>query len=312
MDHPIRGLHHVTATVGDAQQDLDFYVKLLGLRLVKRTVNFDNHDVYHFYYGNALGEPSTIMTTFPYAGWNVREGSKGAGQVTTTSFSVPAASLPFWRERLSGAGVAIEEGGRYDLDTLRFDDPSRLSIELIGTTDDPRQPWVTDAIGTDAAIHGLYGVTLTVRDAAATLSFLIDVLGAETIKEDGARTLVALHGTLPGYFLEVLSSTDAPAAVNGTGTVHHVALAIDGGDAQVALREHLLGLGYKVTDVRDRQYFTSIYFREPGGVLYEVATLKPGFTVDEAPETLGTSLKLPPWEEPNRASIERNLPPVSV
>src|SRR5437667_333836 len=211
----ILGLHHVTATVDDAQDDLDFCLGALGLRLVKKTVNFDNHHVYHFYYGNARGTPGTIWTTFPYKGHGVRVGSKGAGQVTVTSFSVPTGALGAWRKRLEDVGV-------------------------------------------DVAEH-----------------------------------------------------PEADPATNGLGTVHHVAMAIGTAEEQLAIREELIRYGCKVTEVRDRCYFTSIYFREPGGVLFEIATMAPGFAIDEALPDLGRALKLPPWEEPYRADIESALAPVT-
>ncbi len=308
MDRLIHGLHHVTATVTDAQEDLDFYVRLLGLRLVKRTVNFDNHNVYHFYYGNEVGSPSTIMTTFPYKGWGVSIGTKGAGQVTVTSFSVPAASLDFWRDRIRAAGVQAENAERFGAELIRFPDPSGLDIELIASPKDERAPWVTPDVGAEVAIRGLHGVTLMIREPVRTLALLKDVLGYEVVNEGERRTRVGVGGDVPGQTLDIVHAPDAPAAVNGLGTVHHVAMAVANEDEQLRLRAELVRLGFKVTEVRDRQYFRSIYFREPGGVLYEIATVPPGFAVDEAPNCLGESLKLPPWEEPHRSSIESRLP----
>ncbi len=309
MENPIRSLHHVTATVNDAQQDLDFYGSLLGLRLVKKTVNFDNHNVYHFYYGDERGAPSTIMTTFPYKGWGVPVGTKGAGQITVTSFSVPATSLDVWRARLRGQGITFREAASpFGEETLEIRDPSDLVIELVGTTGDTRSPWVAPGIGAGEAIRGLHGVRLLVREPARTLQLLTEVLGFTVVNEEGARTRVAVNGDAPGRYLEIVASPDSPAAVNGLGTVHHVAMAITGEAEQLRYREELLRLGYRVTEVRDRQYFRSIYFREPGGVLYEIATVPPGFTIDEELDLLGRELKLPPWEEPHRAAIESHLP----
>jgi len=311
MKLPILGLHHVTATVTDAHEDLNFYRKLLGLRLVKKTVNFDNHNVYHFYYGNASGSPSTIMTTFPYTGWGVPIGTKGAGQITVTAFSVPASSLAFWRSRLAAAGVAtVEQATSFGEDALAFDDPSGLRITLVGTAGDDREPWITQEIADANAIRGIHSVALSIRSPAATIALLTDVLGFDVVTEAGDVTRVGVNGGGPGRSLEVAHTPDAPAAVNGLGTVHHVALAIADEGQQLHAREALLELGLKVTEVRDRQYFRSIYFREPGGVLYEIATVGPGFAIDEAPERLGCDLKLPPWEEPHRESIEANLPAI--
>jgi glyoxalase family protein len=304
-------LHHVTATVAEATPDVRFYTRTLGLRLVKKTVNFDNHGVYHFYYGDEKGTPSSLMTTFPYAGQGVEPGVKGAGQITVTSFSVPPGSLAFWRNRLSARGVEWSEAGeRFGASSLMVQDPSGLHIELLEGEGDERTPWVSDGIDSDAAIRGIHGVTLTARDAGPSVEFLTDALGLEVTGQSGSRTRVATELDGPGGYLEILESPDAPDAVNGLGTVHHVALAVRDEEAQLAMRERLVGLGCQVTPVRDRQYFRSIYFREPAGVLYEIATEGPGFTLDEDLSRLGTELKLPAWEEENRATIEAALPPI--
>jgi glyoxalase family protein len=307
----IRGLHHVTATVADAQADLDFYTRLLGLRLVKKTVNFDNHHVFHFYYGNERGTPGTLMTTFPYLGKGVPVGRKGAGQITVTSFSVPAGSIDAWRQRLAAQGVAITgEGSRFGEAYLVFDDPSGLAIELIAGDQDTRTPWQLDDLDPAMAIRGIHSVTLMIRSPQRSLDLLTGVLGWELAGTADSRTRVAVSGGGPGQLLDILHAPEAAAAINGLGTVHHVAMAIGTAEEQLRIREELLRRGLQVTEVRDRQYFTSIYFREPGGVLYEIATLPPGFTVDEELSQLGQALKLPPWEEPYRAEIEAGLPRV--
>lgn len=310
-DETILGLHHLTATAAGAQDDLDCYVGVLGMRLVKKTVNFDNHNVYHFYYGDELGRPGTLMTTFSYEGWGVRVGTHGAGQITVTSFSVPEGSLAWWRERLEGRGFEVSEPSeRFGDEAIRFRDPSGLVLELLANADDPREPWVDGGTTPETAVRGLNAALLSVRDPAPSVRFLTEVLGWEVVGEDGDRTRLAASGDQPGHRLEILRAADAPAAVNGLGTVHHVAMAISDEDAQARLREELVRHGVQVTPVKDRQYFKSIYFREPGGVLYEVATLQPGFMIDEEADSLGTELKLPPWEEPHRSAIERGLPSV--
>jgi glyoxalase family protein len=312
MPPAILGLHHVTATVDDAQDDLNFCIDLLGLRLVKKTVNFDNHNVYHFYYGNELGNPGTIWTTFPYKGYGVRIGSKGAGQVVATSFSVPAASMPFWRERLRAADVRIAElEPRLGEEVIRFDDPSGLIFELIGAKDDPRAPWTGNGVGAAEAIRGIHGVTMLVKTGGLSTAFMSTKLGWHVLDRAGKRTRMTTGGTAPGHYIDVVEDYSAHPAVNGIGTVHHVAMAIGTAEEQVTVQEALLADGVGVTEVRDRCYFTSIYFREPGGVLFEIATMKPGFTVDEPVESLGKALQLPPWEDPHRASIEANLVPVT-
>ena len=312
MVHPILGLHHVTATVDDAQADLDFCLDGLGLRLVKKTVNFDNHDVYHFYYGTERGLPGTIWTTFPYGTKGVRVGAKGAGQVVTTSFSVPGASLGFWRARLLERGVeAHDVEPRFGEESIRIADPSGLVFELVASDRDGRSPWTGNGVGAPAAIRGLHSVTMVVRSPARTLELMTGLLGYRIVNEMENRTRVAAGGETPGHVIDVVTDPDATAAVNGLGTVHHVAMAIATDDEQARLRVELLQMGLLVTDVRDRCYFKSIYFREPGGVLFEVATIQPGFTADEDPGALGRGLKLPPWEEPHRAIIEAKLPVVA-
>lgn len=312
MNHRILGLHHVTATVDEAQADLDFCLDLLGMRLVKKTVNFDNHDVYHFYYGTEQGVPGTIWTTFPYKGHGVRVGVKGAGQVVTTSFSVPAGSIGFWRERLKAAGVAVRDlGVRLGEEVIGFDDPCGLWFELVGSTGDARAPWTGSDVGAAHAIRGLHSVTMTVRTPAPTLALMTGVLGYRVVGEENTRTRVAAGGEAAGHVIDIVTDPDARPAINGLGTVHHVAMAIGSDAEQRTLRDELLEMGLRVTEVRDRCYFQSIYFREPGGVLFEVATIQPGFTVDEELASLGRALKLPPWEERDRAAIEAQLAPIT-
>jgi glyoxalase family protein len=308
MNLRLLGLHHVTATVDDAQADLDFCLDALGLRLVKKTVNFDNHHVYHFYYGDEHGTPGTIWTTFPYKGHGVPVGTKGAGQVTATSFAVPAGTLPWWRARLEARRLAVTAvATRFGEEVLQVVDPSGLAIELIATSRDARQPWLGGEPQSATAIRGLHSVTMTIHRPPATIGFMERLLGFQVVGEDGDRVRLALNGDAPGHAVDVLHAPDAARARNGVGTVHHVAMAIGSGEEQLALRSALLAAGVGVTEVRDRQYFTSIYFREPGGVLFEVATVQPGFAVDEDPAALGRALKLPPWEEPHRAAIEAGL-----
>ena len=320
---PILGLHHVTATVDEAQDDLDFCLHGLGLRLVKKTVNFDNHHVYHFYYGDQRGTPGTIWTTFPYSGRGVAVGTKGAGQVTVTSFSVPIGAFDFWRVHLGARGVAVTDiEPRFGEAAIRFSDLSGLAFELVATDRDARSPWISRAVdGFDAstAIRGLHSVTMIVRDPAKTIELMTTILGYEVVDRTDRRVRLAVNGGGPGKMIDVAHLPDAEPARNGIGTVHHVAMAIaspaggaeEGKAEQLRLREELIRYDCKVTEVRDRCYFTSIYFREPGGTLFEVATVQPGFTADEAIAELGRALKLPPWEEPNRADIEAALPTIT-
>jgi glyoxalase family protein len=307
----ILSLHHVTATVDEAQPDLDFCRAALGLRLVKKTVNFDNHHVYHFYYGDERGTPGTIWTTFPYQGRGVRVGSKGAGQVTVTSFSVPAESLTFWTERLIDRGIAVSRSEpRFDEESIVATDPSGLLIELVATNRDTRSHWDRGGVPVAGAIRGLHSVSMTIRDPDPTVRFMADMLGYEVLGESRDRVRVGVAGGGPGKQIDLIVAPDAAAAVNGIGTVHHVAMAVGDETEQAELREALISRGIQVTRVMDRQYFKSIYFREPGGVLFEVATMRPGFDVDEPLAELGCALKLPPWEEAHREEIERGLAPV--
>jgi len=311
MTHQMLGLHHVTATVGGAQADLDFCLDLLGLRLVKKTVNFDNHDVYHFYYGTERGAPGTIWTTFPYQDRGVRVGTKGAGQVVATAFSVPAGTLDFWRRRLTARGVtARDTETRFGDEVLRFDDPSGLWFELVASRDDARAPWTGNGVGEAEAIRGLHSVTMVVRSLAPTLELMTSTLGFAVVGQAGNLTRLAAGGAGAGHAIDIVVDPDATPAINGVGTVHHVAMAIATPEEHLQLRADLVSRGLQVTEVRDRCYFQSIYFRVPGGVLFEVATIQPGFTVDEELASLGRGLKLPPWEEPHRPSIEANLAPV--
>jgi len=309
---PILGLHHVTATVDDAQDDLDFCLGGLGLRLVKKTVNFDNHHVYHFYYGNERGTPGTIWTTFPYKDRGVPIGAKGAGQVTVTSFSVPNGSLDVWRARLGARAIAVTDlESRFGEPVVRFADRSGLVFELIATAGDDRTPWIADGFDASTAIRGLHSITMIVRDAAKTIDLMTRLLDYTVVCEAGARVRLEVNGGGPGRTIDVAVHSDAAPAVNGLGTVHHVAMAVGSAEEQRRLREELIRYGCKVTEVRDRCYFQSIYFREPGGVLFEVATIEPGFLTDEDIASLGQGLKLPPWEEPHRAGIEAALVPVT-
>jgi glyoxalase family protein len=311
MSFPILGLHHVTATVDDAQADLDFGLDALGLRLVKKTVNFDNRGVYHFYYGDERGTPGTLWTTFPYKTRGVPPGIKGAGQVTVTSFSVPAGSLDTWKKRLRARGFTVTDATpRFGEESVVVADPSGLSIELIATRHDARAPWIAKDIDASSAVRGIHSVTLTVADPVPTLAFMREWFGFGLAEEMEGRQRMAVNGEEPGKFIDVLTSPDGVHAKNGVGTVHHVAMAVAEAGQQLELREALVRGGVQVTPVIDRSYFQSIYFREPGGVLFEVATVAPGFAVDEPVEELGRGLKLPPWEEAKRAEIEQALPPV--
>ncbi len=311
-DTLIKGLHHVTATVNDAQEDYDFYTRLLGQRLVKKTVNFDNNQVYHFYYGDEVGTPGTIKTTYPYKGHQVRQGTIGTGQVYITAFSVPKLSIGFWKNRLKIAQVATKELVKFGLPVLQFEDPSGLILELIGNDDDDRKPWTTEELAADVAIRGFYAVTLSVAETQPTFDFLSEEFGFTEVGKDGKLTRFQAHEGGPGQYVDIYDGQGETQGVNGLGTVHHVAWRVESDEALLAMRHRLADeLGLKVTEVRDRKYFHSIYFRMPGHVLFEIATIPPGFPLDESVADLGKDLKLPDWEEPKRAEIAAALPHVN-
>ena len=233
----ILGLHHVTATVDTAQADLDFYRDALGLRLVKKTVNFDNHNVYHFYYGDETGTPGTIWTTFPYAGWGVPVGVKGAGQIGVTSFSVPAGSLGAWIERLRARGIdAVEDQPRFGEESITFADPSGLLIELVANGRDARQPWTDGGVDTAQAIRGLHSVTMVVRTFDRTVEFMTNRLGYTVAQEMDGRLRLTVNGDGPGKTIDLVAHERGPAAKNGLGTVHHVAMAVATADEQLRFR----------------------------------------------------------------------------
>lgn len=311
MDAKIPGIHHVTALAGDPQQNVDFYVGLLGLRLVKLTVNFDDTTTYHLYYGDGIGTPGTIMTFFPWPG--ARRGRRGAGQTTTTAFSVPADALDYWRDRLAGPGVYVEEPTtRFGDRVLTFYDPDGLRLEIVANREDTRNGWREGPVPHEYAIRGFHGVELSERSLERTATLLAERLGFRLVGQDGNRTRYEVGDGGPGSLVDVVEQPGEQLGIVAVGTVHHIAWRTPDDAQQVAWRESLDRAGYNVTPVMDRQYFHSIYFREPGGVLFEIATDQPGFDKDEPVEQLGTDLKLPPWLEPVRARIEEALPTLNV
>ena len=301
------GLHHVTAIAGDPQANIDFYVTGLGLRLVKRTVNFDNPSTYHLYYGDESGTPGTLMTFFPWGG--VAAGRIGAGQSTSTAFSVPQGSLGWWQEHFKGLGVeSTLTKVSSEEDRLSLRDPDGLQLDLVASsTIDPRNPWDSPAVPAEHAIRGQHSSVLTVNDPTRTLDVLTNDLGLRLVGEMGNRTRLAAGDGGPGNIIDVIADPTAERGLTAGGTVHHIAFRVPDTATQELWRDELAGRGFHVTQILDRQYFTSIYFREPGGVLYEIATDTPGFDIDEPLLELGRSLKLPPWLEPSREAIERSV-----
>lgn len=307
-----QGLHHVTAIAGDPQKNVDFYLTGLGLRLVKKTVNFDDPGTYHLYYGDTSGRPGSLITFFPWRG--VQQGVVGAGQSTETAFSVPAGSLGWWVGHLTGLGFTprITSSGSEE-ERLLVSDPDGLHIELVAThQDDPRDPWDSPLHPADIAIRGQHSSVLTVRDPEKSIALLVGDLGMRVVSQTGNRTRLAAGDGAPGAIVDIVGSALAPQGVSAGGSVHHIAFRVPNQATQARWRDELVGKGHRVTEILDRNYFTSIYFREPGGVLYEIATDTPGFDVDEPLLELGRALKLPPWLEPSRDAIEARVAPLSV
>jgi glyoxalase family protein len=304
------GVHHVTAISGEPQRNVDFYAGTLGLRLVKKTVNFDDPETYHLYYGDGAGSPGTIMTFFPWA--HAPGGRIGTGQLVVTSFSVPIASLGYWTERLVEKGVRFERPrDRFGDTVLTFEDPDRLRIELVAA-EDRRPGWSGGPVQAEHSVRGFHHVALTVEAPDRTAGLMTDSLGFRRVDEaEGRIRLSAGEGTA-GTLVDVVNANGFPRGSMGVGTVHHVAFRVPDEETQLAVRAEVSALGYSVTPVLDRNYFRSIYFREPGGVLFEIATDPPGFAVDEDPEHLGEDLKLPPWLETRRDRLEEVLPPLRV
>jgi len=304
------GIHHVTAISGAPQRNVDFYAGTLGLRLVKKTVNFDDPETYHLYYGDGAGNPGTVMTFFPWA--HAPGGRIGAGQLVVTSYSIPAASLGYWTERLVERGVRFERPrDRFGDTVLSFEDPDRLRIELV-TAEDVRPGRAGGPVREDHSIRGFHHVALAVEATDRTAGLMTDTLGFRLVDEAEGRIRLASGEGGPGDRVDVVNAAGFPGGSMGVGTVHHVAFRVPDEETQLALREAVAALGYNVTPVLDRNYFRSIYFRETGGVLFEIATDPPGFAVDEDPEHLGEDLKLPPWLETRRDRLEEVLPPLHV
>ena len=307
----INGLHHVTTLAGDTQRNVDYYTDIMGLRLVKKTINFDAPDVYHLYYGDETGSPGTILTFFPYG--SLPRGRKGAGQLTYTAFSVPTAALRFWMDRLHEQNISYSGPHKRGSETYRrFEDYDGAGVELVFNDEDQRSGWDNGRIPTDYAIRGFHTVTLDESNPDRTINLLTETMQHTLVGEEQGRFRFKAGAGGPGNYVDVLHSPNAVRALQGAGSVHHVAFSTDSDETQLLIREQLTEAGFHPTDVLDRQYFHSIYFREPGGVLFEVATNPPGFAVDESVAELGTALKLPPQYESRRAKVEAELPQILI
>ncbi|RNA66798.1 ring-cleaving dioxygenase [Alteribacter keqinensis] len=308
MDRPIQGIHHITAIVGNPQENVDFYVDVLGLRLVKKTVNFDDPGTYHLYFGDREGSPGTIMTTFPWD--KAAKGKIGTGQVGVTTFVVPGGALPFWEERLTRKECNYDKTERFGEQSLSFTDPHGLKLEIGARDQGPESDWSYEDITKKQAIKGFGGAVLYTGAPDSTGELLTNVMGLKEVGTEGNFVRYEAEGDLGNIIDLDTSITDMGNL--GVGTVHHIAWRAADDEDQLNWQSHVKEHGYRPTEVMDRQYFKAIYFRDKGGLLFEIATDPPGFGWDEKEPELGTSLKLPPWLEPAREKIENIVLPITI
>jgi glyoxalase family protein len=305
----INGLHHVTSLAGGAQRNNQFFTQVLGLRRVKKTVNFDHPHVYHLYYGDEVGTPGSVMTYFPFP--NKSRGTPGVGEVSITQFAVPVGALPFWRERLAALNVSgLVEKNRFGGRQLEFSGPDGDVLALVEQANDDRVPWGSDGIANDYAIRGFHGASFRLAETAASAE-LLAFMGYQATDEAEGVTRFSMIGGNGADIIDLEAIPSADPARRGTGSVHHIAFSVDNRQTQLEVRKALVDTGYDVTPVINRNYFWAIYFRTPGGVLFEVATNEPGFDWDEDSNHLGNSLMLPPQHEHRRADLEQSLEPIS-
>lgn len=311
MENKILGIHHITAIAGDAKRNFDFYTKTLGLRFIKRTVNFDDPQTYHFYFGDEQGTPGTILTFFPW-GSAVRQGRRGAGMATEIGYAVPEESLDFWIKRFEEKNVIYNKPAeKFGEKYLTFLDPDGLKLELIvPNKKDERNPFETDTVNADVATRGFYNTTLTLNNIKPTAEILTDIFGYKLIGQEVNRYRYATDAIATANIIDLVELPTEQRGLGANGTVHHVAFRVKDDATQMAFREKIEAAGHHITPQIDRNYFHSLYFREPGGVLFEIATDNPGFTVDEPLEELGKNLKLPAQYEPMRKKIEAHLAPL--
>ena len=308
MENKITGLHHITAIAGNARRNLDFYTRVLGLRLVKKTVNFDDPGTYHFYYGDEKGSPGSILTFFPWEG--IQKGRTGTGMATEIGFSVPANSLDFWKQRLEEFNVkSLPLTERFGEQVLPFEDPDGLVLNLVVAKEkDDRKAWTTGFVNEETAIKGFHSAVLTLRKMEATGRVLTNLLGYRFEAQEDNHYRFRTDAVQTANIIDIYEEPGRPTGVNAGGTNHHIAFRVKNDEVLMEVREKILEAGLHITGKIDRNYFYSLYFREPGGVLFELASDNPGFTVDEKLSELGTHLMLPPQYESSRKRIEEVLP----
>lgn len=308
MENKLLGLHHITAIAGQAQRNHAFYTQVLGLRLVKKTVNFDDPGTYHFYFGDEVGTPGTILTFFPWEG--IRPGRMGTGMATEIGYAVPAGSLEFWAKRFEANQVRqLPVSERFGEQYISFRDPDGLLLNLIvPKATDKRKPWVMGDVPENMAIRGFHTVVLTLKNIAATAAILTEVFGYRLLSQEGNRYRYMTDAIDTARFVDLVEAPNEQPGISAGGTNHHIAFRVKDEAVLMAFREQIAGRGLGITEKIDRNYFYSLYFREPGGVLFELATDNPGFAIDEPVQELGTNLKLPAQYERHRKEIEQVLP----
>ncbi len=305
----INGLHHVTAIAGSVKNNVRFYTEILGLRFVKKTINYDSPDTWHLYYGDKAGNPGTALTFFPFRG--ISRGRAGNRSMSSVLFSIGENSVEFWRKRFRTFQINYRGPfKRFNEEYLTLEDFDGMSIELIANSQDERVGWETPGISAEHSIKGFYSVELSYGSFDPSLDFLLQHMNHKILENTGDRVRLYSGECKPGHFVDLLSLPASPNQLPGAGTVHHLAFQTNDEQSQQEIRNHLIQGGFSASPVMDRQYFRSIYFREPGGVLFEVATSGPGFTVDEGLENLGSSLRLPHWLENQREEIASMLEPL--
>lgn len=302
------GIHHITAIVGHPQENIDFYAGVLGLRLVKQTVNFDDPGTYHLYFGDKGGKPGTIITFFPWA--NAYQGRIGDGQVGVTTYVVPEGALPFWVNRLAKYSIPFQKAERFGEQVIQFDDPHGLHIELVARAKGGLNEWSFGEVTPEVAIKGFGGATLFSSHPEETAKVLTEVMGLEKLATEGDYTRFTSSAEI-GNTVD-LKTVAGQRGQMGVGTVHHIAWRAQDNTDHLEWQEYVMNHGQHVTEVKDRNYFNAIYFREPGEILFEIATDPPGFAHDETPETMGSQLMLPPQYEQHREQLERTLIPIKV
>ena len=308
MSNRVLGIHHITAIAGNARRNHDFYTKVLGLRMVKKTVNFDDPGTYHFYFGDEVGTPGTILTFFPWEG--ISAGKVGTGMATEIGYSVPEGSFEFWTERFKQHHVnVVGTGERFGERYLSIEDPDGLKLNLVvSKSNDLRKPWETSEVKEAVATRGFHSITLTLKSIKATAAILTDIFDYQFAAKEGNRSRFVTDAIEQAAIIDLEEAPEQSGAVNAGGTIHHIAFRVKDEATLMQYREKILIKGLRITEKIDRNYFFSLYFREPGGVLFELATDNPGFSVDEPVSELGKGLKLPAQYEASRAEIEKVLP----